>query len=107
MAISNSVKLPQLERWDLVFIKWKDILGSTDTSWEQLSKIDWTEWETEMDHASVGFFLYKNKKIIAICQSMKMEKEHLDPGEENVSAVLCIPIPTIRDIKVVKRKKDT
>jgi hypothetical protein len=85
----------------MVLIHWIDIIGD-DGNWITTGEFNQTEWEEDMDHTSIGFFLNETPKTITICQSRALRDKDKDSKSLNVAAILMIPKMNIKKICTLK-----
>ena len=89
MSKKNKLKF---KKYDQVIIRWFDAVFDSG-GWEKKSSLNFENHEEATKCASMGFFLYKAKKNIYICQSC---------GEYALGGIFSIPIGCIRSIKKLK-----
>ena len=98
----------KLQQWDLIEITWTDALYG-DEGWIWLSEIDWKMIENKMIHKTIGYLVKETPKMIAVCQSYRVEPEQggKRKGDYSIETPIEIPKPVVIRIKKLKedRKK--
>jgi hypothetical protein len=85
--------LRKLQRYQIVRIKWNDII-SDNSGWVNNQSYDYVEHAEASKYESVGYYITKDKKFIFLSMSA-------NPDADISGMMLAIPFGTIRTIEVI------
>jgi len=86
----------KMKRWQIIEIHWIDSMATK--GWHFEDDVDDLTLTKFLLHSTVGYFFKKDKHQIVVVQSKSAD------GEEkcNVGEIFCIPVRSIKIIKIIK-----